>query len=68
MNLASECVEEVNSMMDENGIPHVRKAIIKCGLPVNINGQYERSQLFDHLQEIIDRHPTKFAGSEPVYN
>ena len=62
MNLAIRCVEAVNAMQDENGIPLVRKGIIRCGFSININGQWLTMQLFQHLQDIIGRHPLEFSG------
>ena len=63
MNLAVKCVSEVNAMMDHDGIPLVRKAMIRCGLALNTNGCWEIAQLFQHLQDIIQRYPMEFAGN-----
>ena len=64
MNLAVECINEVNAMIDHDGIPSVRKAMVRCGLALNTNGCGEIAQLFQHLQDIIQRYPMEFAGSE----
>ena len=64
MNLAEKCVSEVNAMIDHDGIPVVRKAMINSGLELNTNGCWERTQLFQHLQDIIQRYPMEFSGSE----
>ena len=64
MNLAVRYVEAVNAMQDDDGIPVVRKAMIRCGLSLNTNGQWETTQLFQHLQDIIGRHPMEFAGMD----
>ena len=52
MYLAVKCVRELNAMIDHDGIPLVRKAMIRCGLALNANG-WEITQLFQHLQDII---------------
>ena len=64
MNLAVECVSEVNASIDHDGIPSVRKAMITCGLALNTNGCWEIAQLFQHPQDIIQSYPMEFAGSE----
>ena len=61
MNLAVKCASEVNAVIDHNGIPLVRKAMIRCGLALNTNGCWEIIQLFLHLQAIMQRHPMEFA-------
>ncbi len=55
-------------MIDDDGIPLVRKAMIRCGLALNTTGRWEKSQLFQHLQDIIDRNPMEFAGQHPEYS
>ena len=64
MNLAVKCVREVNGMVDRDGIPLVLKAVIRCGLELSTNGSWEVTQLFQHLQEIIQRHPMEFGRSK----
>ena len=68
MNLAVRCVEAVNAMQDENGIPLVWKAMIRCGLSSNTNGQWETTQLSQNLQDIIGRRPMEFTGMDVVEN
>ena len=40
------CVSEVSAVIDRDGIPTVRKAIIRYGLALNANGCWEIMQLF----------------------
>lgn len=68
LKLAARCVSEVNAMKDKDGLPLVRKAMIRCGLSLNTTGKWEKSQLFDFLQDIIRKYPSEFNGQEPVYN
>ena len=63
MNLAVKCVSEVDGMIDRDGIPLLRKAMIRCGLALNTNGCWEITRLFQHIQDIIQRHPMEFAES-----
>ncbi len=50
-------------MFDEDGIPLVRKAMIGCGLSLNTTGRRKKAQLFQHLQEIIDRNRWNLQGN-----
>ena len=64
MNLTVKCVIEVNAMIYHYGIPVIRKAMIRCGLALNTNGCWELTKLFQNLQDIIQRYPKEFSGSE----
>ena len=68
LKLAADSVRDVNMQRDENGLTYARKAMIRCGLSKNINGKWEKDQLFQHLQDIIDLYPECFNGKEPEYN
>ena len=63
MNLVVICVSEVNAMNDHDGIPLVRKAMIRRGLSLNSNGCWQIAQLFQHLQDITQCDPMEFVGS-----
>ena len=63
MSLTVKCESEVNAKIDRDGIPLVWKAMIRCGLALDKNGCWEITELFQHLQDIIQLYPTKFAGS-----
>ena len=65
MELAASAVAKVNMQRDERGITYARKAMIKCGLSKDLNGIWHEARLFDHLQEIIDRHRDYFDGTMP---
>ena len=64
MNSAVKSIREVNAMFNHDGIQLVRKAMIRCDLALNTNGCWELTQLFQHLQDIIQRYPTEFSGSK----
>ena len=63
MDLQTQCINEVNRMTDNDGIPLIQKAIIWCGLALNTNNSWKIPQLFQHLQDIIERHPSEFHGN-----
>ena len=54
-------------MVDKDGKPLVRKAMIRCGLYINSNGKWEKTQLYQHLVDIMDRHTAEFEGHDPTY-
>eukprot|EP00474_Spongospora_subterranea_P005517 CRZ05975.1 hypothetical protein [Spongospora subterranea] len=62
LKLAAESVRKVNHMRDRQGLTYARKAMIRCGLSLNINGLWEESQLFPVLQEIIKKYPEHYEG------
>jgi hypothetical protein len=51
--LAAESVREVTKLRDKNGIPYVRKSMIRCGLSLDLNGVWCVKQLFPKLQRIV---------------
>ena len=63
MNFAFICLSEVNAMIDRDGISFARKVLTRCGLTLNINGCWEITQLFQYLQDIIQRYWMEFAVS-----
>ena len=62
MNLAVTFVSEPNAMVDHHGIPLVRKDIMWYGLAVYTNVFSEITQLFQHLQDIIQHFSMELAG------
>ena len=66
VRLALEFVQKINEKQDENGLSFPRKAMIRCGLSLDIDGIWRRQQLFPHLQDIIIKYPANFEGAEPV--
>ncbi|KAL3676321.1 hypothetical protein R1sor_026269 [Riccia sorocarpa] len=45
LQLAVDLVADVNSQRGANGLSYARKAMIRCGLSLNINGRWEECQL-----------------------
>ena len=66
LELAAKAVNEVNAQRDKSGMSYARKAMIKCGLSKDaVTGQWQESQLFGHLQAIINKHREYFDGRIP---
>ena len=63
MNLEVKYVSEVNAMVGQDGIPLVRKAMIRCGLALITNSCCEITRLFEHLQDVIQRCHIEFLKS-----
>ena len=66
MQLAVKCAEAVNSMEDSNGLKLTRKAMIRSGLSLDIDGVWRVEQLYDHLQITVSKYPNNFRGTEPA--
>ncbi|KAG2776058.1 hypothetical protein PC129_g22897 [Phytophthora cactorum] len=62
LELAAAAVREANQKRDESGINYARKAMMRRGLSLSVDGTWSTTQLFPHLQEIIKRYPQEFAG------
>ena len=55
-------MREVNAQKDKNGLSYARKAMMRTGMSLNLNGKWEESQLFLILQGIIAKHRNHFDG------
>lgn len=64
LELAAQAVRDVASQRDSDGVLYVRKAMIRCGMALNLNGQWEVKQLFPHLQTIVAKYRENFDGKE----
>ena len=49
-------------MIDRDGIPLARKAMIQFGLALDTNVRWEITKLLLALKDIIQRYPMEFAG------
>ena len=52
-NLHVNCVNEVNAIVDHDGIPLFREAMILGDIALYTNGYWEITQLFQHLRNMI---------------
>jgi hypothetical protein len=47
---------------DANGLTYARKAMIRCGLALDVTGKWRIQQLTPQLQTIIATHRNHFDG------
>ena len=62
LELAAQSVRSVNAQRDKNGLSYARKAMIRTGLSLDVNGEWHVKQLSPELQAIIKKHPGHFNG------
>ena len=65
LQLAADCVKQVNKMRDEHGQRYTRKAMVICGLSKDYDGVWRTSQLQPKLQELIKKYPEEFDRPDP---
>ena len=51
--LAIKSVAFINSMVDEDGMPLVRKVMIRCGLALNLTGRLEKKLNYSIICKIL---------------
>lgn len=54
-------------MVDENGLSIERKWMIRCGLALDVDGEWRTEQLSEELQKIVGAYPDEFNGAIPQY-
>jgi hypothetical protein len=62
LRLAAEVVRRVNEQRDQTGLTYAHKAMIRCGLSLDIAGEWHEKQLNRDLQIIIEKHHQHFEG------
>jgi hypothetical protein len=62
LHLAAKAIQRVNAMRDANGIGYARKAMIRCGLSLDVKGQWHVPQLSLELQQIVGKNRAHFDG------
>ena len=62
LQLAADSVEDVNREVDCDHISYARKAMIRSGMSLAIDGTWNIHQLFPHLQDIIEKYQQIFEG------
>jgi len=62
LQLVVDSVENVNSQVDCNNMSYTRKAMIRCGMALGVDGSWNLDQLFPHLQEIVAKYRLYFDG------
>jgi cytochrome c-type biogenesis protein CcmE len=66
--LATDSVEDINQEVDCNNISYSRKAMIRCGMALVLDGTWSVAQLFPHLQEIVAKHDQYFQDQDVPEN
>ena len=71
--MAAKAVQKVNEMRDVAWISYARKAMIRCGLSLDVSGRWHEKQLSPQLQQIIYKYrrhfedvPVPISGAEPI--
>ena len=54
--MAAQVVRELNRQRDKDGLNYARKAMIRTGQSLDLDGVWREKQLFPHLQELINKH------------
>ena len=62
LQLAADSVEDVNREVDCDNMSYARKAMIRSGMALGVDGIWTVHQLFPHLQELIAKHEPYFHG------
>ena len=62
LQLAADSVEDVNRELDCDNISYARKAMIRSGMSLALDGSWSVEQLFPHLQEIVGKYEQIFLG------
>jgi hypothetical protein len=60
--MAAEAVCRVNEQRDQIGLTYACKAMICCGLSLDITGEWHEKQFNRDLQIIIEKHRQHFEG------
>lgn len=64
LKLATDSVRAVNLQRDGNGITYARKAMVRPGMSLNLNGRWEEGQFFYNVQEIVAKHREYINGTQ----
>lgn len=62
LQLAADSVRDVNMLHDANGLTYAQKAMIHCGLALDVRGEWHIKKLTPELQAIIMKHRNHFDG------
>jgi DDE superfamily endonuclease len=64
LQLATDAIRTVKIARDTNGVHYARKAMIRCGMGLDLCGEWRFEQLSEDLREILAKHPKEFARGE----
>ena len=60
LQLAIDSVQNVNRQLDCDNMTYARKAMIRSGIALVVDGSWSVHQLFPRLQEIVAKHEPYF--------
>ena len=64
LQMAADRVQDVNQQFDCDNMTYARKAMIRSGLALDVDGTWNVHQLFPHLQELVAKHESYFPGQQ----
>jgi hypothetical protein len=64
LQLAVDSVEDINKEVDCNNMSYTRKAMIHCGMALDVDCSWSVNQLFSHIQDIVAKHVQYFQGQD----
>lgn len=62
LRLAADSVRAVNAQRDANRLTYARKAMIRTGLSLDVDGVWRVEQLYPELQQIVEKYHEEFNG------
>lgn len=63
LRISDAVVRDVSEKRDKDGVLLVRKAMISCGMALNLNGLWEEQYISPEFQEIIAKYRDNFNGA-----
>jgi hypothetical protein len=63
LELTARTVRAVNAMRDSCGLTYARKAMIRCGMALDVGGRWHESQLTPELQRVIGKYCIHYDGT-----
>ena len=66
LGLSAGVVRVIDAMGDADGVCYARNAMIRTGMELNVNGQWEELQSVMKLQKIVDKYRNHFHGAPVI--
>ena len=64
LQLGADSVQDVNQQLDCDNMTYARKAMIRSGLALDVDGTWSVHQLFPYLLELVAKHEPYFLGQQ----
>lgn len=65
LTLAANVIQGANEIVDEEGLNLAQKSMMRCGLSLDKNGNWDEAMLFPHPRDIINKYYDNFSGVPP---